>query len=159
MTAEPDQDVGRLTDTREETVELANEKRGSVDETSRGEVPGEGSTTKDQGLVAPNPNEEGESNQWVRLHEKGVITKGAKPGNTQFRSRGVPPEARSLVTPNSVEEGLLPEDTEAGNDQDERGRVESVDETPTSQDHRENKSDDTKTRVRQRNSVVRGTKA
>ena len=39
---------------------------------------------------------------------------------------------------------------------DEQGRVESVDETPTGQVHRENTSDDTKTRVRQRNSVIRG---
>ncbi len=76
MTAEPNQGVGWLTDTREETVELANEKRGSVDETSRGEVPGEGSVTEDQGLEAPNPNVEGESSRWVRLHEEGVLTKG-----------------------------------------------------------------------------------
>ena len=75
MTAEPDQGVGWLTDTREETVELANEKRGNADETSREEAPGEGSTTEDQGLVAANPNVEGESSQWVRLHEEGVITK------------------------------------------------------------------------------------
>ena len=50
----------------------------------------------------------------------------------------------------------MPEVTEAGNDQDERGRVESVDETPTVQDHRENTSDGTKTEVRQRNSVIGG---
>ncbi len=76
MTAEPDTGVGWLTDTREEAVELANEKRGNADETSREEAPGEGSVTEDQGLVAVNPNVEGESSQWVRLHEEGVLTKG-----------------------------------------------------------------------------------
>ncbi len=85
MTAEPSQGVGWLTDTREETVELANEKRGSADEMSRGEAPEEGSVSRRPRTGSTQPQRRG------RVEPVGETPRGR--GSYQGQSLVVPSPA------------------------------------------------------------------
>ena len=132
MTAEPDQGVEWLTDTREETVELANEKRGSGDEKPREEIP-EKAPPVDRGLqINGMPRRRGrvepvgETPTKKGYHQRAKAWWYTIPPN----KKGYHRRSKSMMIQNPRRKGYR-QRTKRPAMTNERGRVESVDETPT----------------------------